>query len=482
LLAAHFEYKHEDGFTRNRFNDLTDPTVTLDDFKSRLHQEYLRTAALTQSHARKIFAARISSSISAREKRVLQGKLRSPLNSLLERTPKNPFPTINDSSGQPFPSAKAYHEAQCNHFKDHFSRDSAWITATGANDDTEEGQAKRDSLLAGNWRDKYHDLFLSKFPPEERRLAASFLDAFKTKDSVTEAVKSELLHALQQPFTYEDFASNISQLSPRTAPGPSGLTASALQATPEPILRRLFDCVNGLWLQKKVPSSWQKRLLVAIKKKPNSTTIKELRPIMLLEVIRKTFLSMIYIRIDGILRAHGIFNQSQCGGLARVSTDDAILPIKNAFEAAWETLSSLHATAYDKKAAFDSPPRHFIALGWARLGIPKEVAKYFVDCDIYNDITPRSPYYLLHPEDAQSFAADSGVSQGDSLSCRSYIVIEDILLTFLASQETAIDSFHYLSPSGISIPQLPSQFVDDTYIFFQVSTGRSECCTPYAIR
>ena len=58
---------------------------------------------LLSGATRKLFACKLSGHISRREQRVQLGKLTAPLNSLLNRAPKDPFPTINQPDGNPYP-------------------------------------------------------------------------------------------------------------------------------------------------------------------------------------------------------------------------------------------------------------------------------------------------------------------------------------------------------------------------------------------
>ena len=77
------------------------------------------------------------------------------------------------------------------------------------------------------------------------------------------------------------------------SPGPTGLTISVLQATPIPILRSLHKALNILWVSQVVPPSWRIREMALLPKKTNSITLAELRPLMLLEVLRKLWLGLI---------------------------------------------------------------------------------------------------------------------------------------------------------------------------------------------
>jgi hypothetical protein len=226
-----------------------------------------------------------------------------------------------------------------------------------------------------------------------------------------------------------------------------------------------------MWEHKHVPQSWQNRTLVTVKKTLSSTQLTEMRPIMLLELLRKEFLSLIYDRIDKLLRTNGMFHPSQKGGLARTSTEDAILAIKNAIESAWQEGTPLYLLAFDKTKAFDSPARLFAALAWERLGLPRAVARYLIDVDITNKVTPKTVHSILHPDDAESFHAISGCPQGDSISCRSYIALEDIILHFLDTQASLMDLFTYKHPQGHFTQQKPTQYVDDTHIMCGTRDG-----------
>jgi hypothetical protein len=236
ILIDLFEHPSPDGFSRHYLNDLCSPTITLDEFKTLLFQEHTRMRKLLSGATRKLFACKLSGHISRREQRVQLGKLTAPLNSLLNRAPKDPFPTINQPDGNPYPSARAQHKSYTEHFCKHFDRNSAWVQANGLNDDNPEGQVKRDSLLHGTWRTTHLTEFLSYFPEQDRDLAGRFLDNFKKKAEVSPEVEAQLLASLSSAFLLQDFLGQLRSAKSHTARGPSGLTISILQHTPIPIL------------------------------------------------------------------------------------------------------------------------------------------------------------------------------------------------------------------------------------------------------
>ena len=86
-----------------------------------------------------------------------------------------------------------------------------------------------------------------------------------------------------------------------------------------------------------------------IPKTDDAPTLADMRPIMLLEVLRKEWLSIISERQEAIMRANGLLNKAQKGGLPRSGTEDVIMPIKNAIEDAWFRAKELHIIGFDKE-------------------------------------------------------------------------------------------------------------------------------------
>ena len=145
--------------------------------------------------------------------------------------------------------------------------------------------------------------------------------------------------------------------------------------------------------------------------------------------------------------SHNILHPSQKGGLSRLGTEDAILALKNVVESAWAEGTTAHILAFDKSKAFDSPGCLSGGyLAWRRLGTPHDVAQFFADADDGNIIYAKTPHFLLSPDTAESFSAVTGVPQGDSISGKTYIAVEDLLLSFITH---SIDTPTSLSPAPI---------------------------------
>ena len=116
-----------------------------------------------------------------------------------------------------------------------------------------------------------------------------------------------------------------------------------------------------------------------------------LRPLILLEVIRKLWVGIIITRITRARERHGILTDTQHGFRPGRNTDTALLQFINAREHAEEALSTLCSTSWDIRRAFDSESRGAIELSWFRLGVPSDIAHWLAAMDIGGPTAIRSP-------------------------------------------------------------------------------------------
>ena len=114
--------------------------------------------------------------------------------------------------------------------------------------------------------------------------------------------------------------------------------------------------------------------MALLPKKPNSITLAELRPLMLLEVLRKLWLGLILKPIANYLVQNNLLCAYQNGGIPNSGTEDTILQLINTIEDSSERAQNQEILAFDKAKAFDSPGRiGGISLAWQRLGLPKHI-------------------------------------------------------------------------------------------------------------
>jgi hypothetical protein len=71
-----------------------------------------------------------------------------------------------------------------------------------------------------------------------------------------------------------------------------------IKAWPQSTREAAFAILSRLWENKSIPIWWGDKLLCGIPKKADSSTLANVRPIELLEVLRKLWTSLIVVRIQ----------------------------------------------------------------------------------------------------------------------------------------------------------------------------------------
>ena len=166
-----------------------------------------------------------------------------------------------------------------------------------------------------------------------------------------------------------------------------------LKKAPDTAVKELYKCLKQMWVNKRISASWKCRWLVPIPKKPtDSPALSELRPLMLCEVLRKVWTSLILTKINTSFNKYHVLDKAQHGYLRGRSTTTASMIHINALEDAKELDQDLHRTSYDLKKAFDSVSKSLILLAWQRLGVPVEVARWLTAMDIGGTTIIKTPY------------------------------------------------------------------------------------------
>ena len=106
-----------------------------------------------------------------------------------------------------------------------------------------------------------------------------------------------------------------------------------------------------------------------------------MRPISLYEVIRKVWTTTIAKRIHLVWHHNDLLNSAQYG----YRLDNGILMplynLLNSIEQAHCEATPTLITFWDMRRAFDSIPRNLQRLAWIRLGVPENIAEWFVSLD-----------------------------------------------------------------------------------------------------
>ena len=182
--------------------------------------------------------------------------------------------------------------------------------------------------------------------------------------------------------------------------------------------------------------------------------LSDLRPLMLIEVLRKHWCTHIATTIKGVLYKHKALNDSHHGYIAGRGTGTASILHINLSEDAEEKTTALHRSSFDLRNAFGSVLNPAIDWCQRRLGIPQAVTRFMASMEEHGTTVVKSeyakhvwellPYGCVHtdgvypttaqaplPDSVQisSFSAERGIGQGNPASPDQYNYHDDVIKT-----------------------------------------------------
>ena len=186
-----------------------------------------------------------------------------------------------------------------------------------------------------------------------------------------------------------------------------------VQHWPDSVVKRTYDFLSNLWKEKHIPTCVKWRWLALIPKIPGSDKLTDMRPISLLEIMRKLWNAFFARKVAKFLRAQSIPHPSQHAYWARSGTDAASLEVTNALEMVLEVEGTAGASSFDFRRAFDSASKNISKIALLRYGLPATLASYFVDQDIEGMTFIRSDLLLRLLARLEKLAAAKGVAVTD---------------------------------------------------------------------
>ncbi|GBC03989.1 hypothetical protein RclHR1_05440007 [Rhizophagus clarus] len=153
-----------------------------------------------------------------------------------------------------------------------------------------------------------------------------------------------------------------------------------------------------------------------------------IRPIALLEVVRKIFTKFINTQFTDILQDHNILCNTNYCGLKGKSTASSIRLINNIIEDAKENSKELWIVFQNISKAFDSISLDFLELALNCIGLPHHTVRCII-----NLFKGRNVQVTTAFRPSSIFQAEDGIDQGDSLSPLLWKIYYDPLLTTITT-------------------------------------------------
>jgi hypothetical protein len=95
------------------------------------------------------------------------------------------------------------------------------------------------------------------------------------------------------------------------ASGPTGLTYDMVRNWPDTVIRRTYNILRNLWKDKHIPACAKWRWLALIQKVPGSEKLTDMRPISLLEIMRKLWNAFFAKKVSRFLMEQSIPHPAQ---------------------------------------------------------------------------------------------------------------------------------------------------------------------------
>ena len=207
----------------------------------------------------------------------------------------------------------------------------------------------------------------------------------------------------------EEVKEALKSMKKGTAPGPSGISYDTLGMMEEEHLDPLVRIINEAIQTGKVEREMNRSLLRPLAKTDQGLAdLNKTRPIALMESILKITKRIIFGRVMEVIKEHDMLRSEQHGSLRKRSVKAPIRALTEMIEDAIVTGQELHILSADIAKAFDSMEYWSHALGWAALGMPRELIEMIVGMDREGE----TAIILGQGRNAEWYKNGRGVRQG----------------------------------------------------------------------
>lgn len=160
---------------------------------------------------------------------------------------------------------------------------------------------------------------------------------------------------INSPFSLRELHAAMQSLKRNTTPGADGITYAMLRNLPDNYQDALLEHINKAWEQGVIPKQWKEAVVIPIPKtgKP-SDKVSNFRPISLTSCIGKLMEKMVLERLEWHLEGLQLLPETMIGFRKHVSTQDAMLRIKNQVFDLPSTAQLRTIVGVDMQRAFDS--------------------------------------------------------------------------------------------------------------------------------
>ena len=120
-------------------------------------------------------------------------------------------------------------------------------------------------------------------------------------------IESELEEAFAEVPNLDEFTEAIRWAKETSSASVNGVSYDMLKTLPNELLANFHYCLTRIWQERGTPGWWSDRWLVAIPKKEHDTVnVGDLRPLILVDTVRKLWCNILLQRMLAIWKKHDV--------------------------------------------------------------------------------------------------------------------------------------------------------------------------------
>jgi ribonuclease HI/exonuclease III len=242
----------------------------------------------------------------------------------------------------------------------------------------------------------------------------------------------EILKEVTVAFTQKELNEFIAQCNNGSAPGPDQLSYEHFRTIKSKLmLKMILDLLNNSLLTGNWPEDNNKgTITLLLKKDIYRGNASDLRPITLLQTIRKIFTGLLTNRLTKEIYSNNLLRGNNYGFTPGRSTNDYITILKHAIDHAKITNKKLYALLLDIEKAYDTVPEIALQLALNRIGASQHLIKIIRMLHRNRNIRIITAAGL-----SKEITPARGLPQGDKISPLLWNIFYDALLCKLDEAE-----------------------------------------------
>ena len=175
----------------------------------------------------------------------------------------------------------------------------------------------------------------------------------KNDSKLTDVLKVQLSKEINTPPTEEQFIEEVQRGKGGMTGGMSGLTYNIMSKWPVSTIKLMYKALCSLMAADETPDFWKMKWLVPIPKVDMNVGREDLRPLMLIEVLRKLWYGFTGVKVWNFLEMHNLLEGNQFAYRRGRECGLCFLYMVNTVEEIQAAGASLAMSTYDLVHAYD---------------------------------------------------------------------------------------------------------------------------------